>query len=240
MLGFCDCASRPFVDDRQPFYINFTFGKRVFLTNSILLNPGGNSPGFFIWVGLEILCPAGLAPSFPPLHMVKTKTPRGGEKRWWCSSSWRSGWPGWCWYWCGSTVWWLFIAVAWGIPPVKLVVLLDNQDGAVEGFLRRLAVRCQSLWPRSELAVIVDDPCTDLTGDIVRLLAREMGFITLTAKEAEAGEGAALGDMLKWLPGEPREGWAGGTRPTWYYDARGLQGRDLLSAPVLRQMGRAA
>ncbi|NHM28877.1 hypothetical protein G7K71_18310 [Desulfofundulus sp. TPOSR] len=122
----------------------------------------------------------------------------------------------------------------------KLVLLLSNQDQACEGFLRRLALGCELLLPRVEMAVVVDEHSCDDTFDIARILGRRLGFSALRARETSGEEKTALSAMLVRLPGEPRNGLVGGKRPTWYYDARGLQDRSLLRIPVLRQMGLAA
>ncbi len=122
----------------------------------------------------------------------------------------------------------------------KLVLLLGNQEQACEGFLRRLALGCELLLPRVEMAVVVDERSCDDTLGIISILGRKLGFSALRARETSGEERAALSAMLVRLPGEPRNGLVGGTGPAWYYDARGLHGRSLLRAPVLRQMGLAA
>ncbi|MQL51512.1 hypothetical protein GFC01_04375 [Desulfofundulus thermobenzoicus] len=136
-----------------------------------------------------------------------------------------------------------------GQPRGKLVVLLGNQDGAAEGFLRRLAAGCLARVPPLDLSVIVADWGRDLTGPIAGKLGRRMGFQALPAEEADGENRVVLNAALSRLPGEPRHGMmvlsaarsgpAGSERgkgiiPAWYYDARGLQGRELLKAPVLR------
>ncbi|SHE82736.1 hypothetical protein SAMN02745218_00875 [Desulfofundulus australicus DSM 11792] len=122
----------------------------------------------------------------------------------------------------------------------KLVLLLSNQEQACEGFLRRLASGCELLLPRMELAVVVGEDSSDDTSGIARILGRQLGFTVIPAQGAAGAEKAALSAMLARLPGEPRNGLAGGDPPTWYYDARGLQGKHLLRTPVLRQVSWAA
>ncbi|OAT80193.1 hypothetical protein [Desulfotomaculum copahuensis] len=122
-------------------------------------------------------------------------------------------------------------------PRVKLVVMVGGQDSAVEGFLRRLAARRNAFWPRLEILVVVDGHRDDATLSIARILGREAALPALTAEQTPAGLRPAVAAMCGRLPGEPRDGRTGGVRPVWYYDARGLQGRGLLRAPVFSQLG---
>lgn len=122
-------------------------------------------------------------------------------------------------------------------PQVKLVVMVGKQESAVEGFLRRLAARRNVLWPRLDVILVVDAHRGDATMSIARIFGRVTGLPAVTVAETPAGLRAAVSAMCKRLPGEPRDGWAGGVRPVWYYDARGLQGQSLLRAPVFNQLG---
>lgn len=97
---------------------------------------------------------------------------------------------------------------------LKLVVLVRNQEGAAEGFLRRLIVSCSRHWPGLRL-VVVDDGSVDDTAGIIRLLGCDL----------------IASDRIKCLPVRPGAAMLDGEL-VWCYDARGQQGKELLNSPL--------
>lgn len=97
----------------------------------------------------------------------------------------------------------LILREAPGRAPVQLVVQVQNQEQAVEGLGRRLVRLSQRHWPEVEV-VVVDCESRDNTAAILSRLPLPCG--------TPVAAGSTTGKVC--------------------FDARGLQGRQLLEAPV--------
>jgi hypothetical protein len=93
---------------------------------------------------------------------------------------------------------------------------MGNQDPVAEGFLRKLLIWRDRLWPRLEVVVIDCSGSFASTGKVIRLLAGQANFTVVNARERGFWELASVF--------ESRE--KGST--VWCYDTRLLKGQELL------------
>jgi hypothetical protein len=98
----------------------------------------------------------------------------------------------------------------------RLMVIMGNQDPVAEGFLRKLLIWRDRLWPRLEVVVIDCSGSFASTGKVIRLLAGQANFTVVNARERGFWELASVF--------ESRE--KGST--VWCYDTRLLKGQELL------------